>query len=114
MALISFKDKCIITRARTDEANRVVFDDNGERIVDVLYDDKCLYIRGTESANPTMIRNDKVYLPTNDVSILDGDSIKVRTSRGREVSGTIMNPRDVEMPLTHTLYTIFELNQGEE
>ncbi len=112
MDLITFKDKCTITRAKFDENGRPVYDEYDEPIVEEIYNGKCSYQAGGQTSLSIVVRNDQVYLPSNDVMIYAGDVIDVVTARGRNRHGVVNTARDIEMPLTHELLTKIEIKQG--
>lgn len=112
MDLITFKDKCAITRAKLDENGRPVYDEYDEPIVEEIYNGKCSYQAGGQTSLSIVVRNDQVYLPSNDVMIYAGDVIDVVTARGRNRHGVVNIVRDIEMPLTHELLTKIEIKQG--
>lgn len=112
MDLITFKDKCTITRAKLDESGRPVYDEYDEPIVEEIYNGKCSYQAGGQTSLSIVVRNDQVYLPSNDVMIYAGDVIDVVTARGRNRHGVVNTARDIEMPLTHELLTKIEIKQG--
>ena len=108
MDLITFKDKCTITRVKLDENGRPVYDEYDEPIVEEIYS----YQAGGQTGLSIVVRNDQVYLPGNDVMIYAGDVIDVVTARGRNRHGVVNIVRDIEMPLTHELLTKIEIKQG--
>lgn len=112
MDLITFKDKCTITRAKLDESGRPVYDEYDEPIVEEIYNGKCSYQAGGQTSLSIVVRNDQVYLPSNDVMVYAGDVIDVVTARGRNRHGVVNTARDIEMPLTHELLTKIEIKQG--
>ncbi len=112
MDLITFKDKCTITRAKLDENGRPVYDEYDEPIVEEIYNGKCSYQAGGQTSLSIVVRNDQVYLPSNDVMVYAGDVIDVVTARGRNRHGVVNTARDIEMPLTHELLTKIEIKQG--
>ena len=112
MDLITFKDRCTITRAKLDEGGNAIYDEYDEPIVEQVYDGACSYQAGGQTSLSIVVRNDQVYLPSNDVMIYAGDVIDVVTARGRNRHGVVNTARDIEMPLTHELLTKIEIKQG--
>lgn len=112
MNLIAFNDNCVITRAKTDENGRIIYDDFSEPQFDEIYNDACNFQAGGQTSLSVVARNDQVYLPSNDVLIMAGDVIDVTTARGRNRYGIVDTVRDIEMPLTHELLTKIEIKQS--
>lgn len=112
MELITFKDHCVITRAKLDENGNAIYDEYDEPLVEQVYKGVCSYQAGGQTSLSIVVRNDQVYLPSNDVMIYAGDVIDVVTTRGRNRHGVVNTARDIEMPLTHELLTKIEIKQG--
>ncbi len=112
MDLITFKDHCAITRPKVDEYGNRLTDEYDEQIMEKVYEGDCNYQAGGQTNLSIVVRNDQVYLPSNDVMVYAGDVIDVETSRGRKRTGVVSTARDIEMPLTHELLTKIEIKQG--
>lgn len=112
MDLITFNDRCTITRAKLDEDGNRIYDEYDEPIMEQVYDGSCSYQAGGQTSLSIVVRNDQVYLPGNDVMIYAGDVIDIVTARGRNRHGVVNTVRDIEMPLTHELLTKIEIKQG--
>ena len=112
MELIKFKDKCVIRRSKLDESGKPIYDEYDEPIMETVYDGVCSYQAGGQTNLSIVVRNDQVYLPSNDVMIETGDAIDIETARGRKRNGVVNTARDIELPLTRGLLTKIEINQG--
>lgn len=112
MELIKFKDKCIITRSQHDENGNPIYNEYDEPIMETVYEGDCSFQAGGQTSLSIVVRNDQVYLPSNDVMIYAGDVIDIETARGRKRHGVVSTARDIEMPLTHGLLTKIEIKQG--
>lgn len=112
MELIKFNDKCTITRVMLDVEGNAIYNEYDEPMVEDVYYGDCSYQVGGVSNRSIMVRNDVVYLPTNDVIVVSGDMIEIETARGRNRKGVVSDARDIELPLTHECYTKVELKQG--
>lgn len=113
MELIQFDDYCEIGRNAVDDGGRTELDDYDEPVeAERLYSGKCCYQAGGQTYRSVSVRNDAVYLPGNPVIVLEGDIVNVKTKRGRTRRGVVKTVRDIEMPLTHALYTKLELDQS--
>ena len=112
MDLITFKDHCVITRAKLDENGNAIYDEYDEPIVEQVYEGSCSYQAGGQTSLSIVVRNDQIYLPGNDVMVYAGDVIDIVTGRGRNRHGVVNTVRDIEMPLTHELLTKIEIKQG--
>lgn len=113
MELIRFDDRCTISRNVTDDGGRIVLDDFDEPVeADKIYSGVCCYQAGGQTYQSVSVRNDVVYLPSNAVIVMEGDIVDVNTKRGRNRKGIVKTVRDIELPLTHALYTKIELKQS--
>lgn len=106
--LTKFNDHCTITRS-TGET-----DEYGEPIVKPVYDDVCNFQGGGQTSLSNVTHNDVVYLPTNDVLIEQGDSIKVVTKKGRVRKGVVKDPRDIVMPRSGIECTEIEIRRSKD
>lgn len=103
---LEFKDSCTITR----ESGK--YDDWDNPIGEVIYEGECMFQQGGQTSHSIITRNDKVYLPSNDVIIEANDVIDVVTARGRKRHGVVNLARDIEMQITKELLTEIEIKQG--
>lgn len=112
MELIKFKDKCVITRSKFDESGKRIYNEYDEPIMEPVYEGVCSYQAGGQTSLSIVVRNDQVYLPSNDVMIYTGDEIDIETARGRKRHGVVNTARDIELPLTREVLTKIEIKQG--
>lgn len=113
MELIHFDDRCEISRNVTDDGGSIQLDVYDEPVdAEKIYSGICCYQAGGQTYQSVSVRNDVVYLPSNAVIIKEGDIVNVNTKRGRERKGIVKTVRDIELPLTHALYTKIELKQS--
>lgn len=114
MLNIKFDDNCKIWR-ETNANGEVEYDEWDNPIVnEPIYDGKCSYQAGGQTSLSVVVRNDVVYLPSNDVIIEANDVIEVATKRGRVRKGVIRDVRDIEMPMSGERYTKIEIKQSKE
>lgn len=112
MELIKFKDKCVVRRSKLDKSGKPIYDEYDEPIMETVYEGVCSYQAGGQTNLSIVVRNDQVYLPSNDVIIYTGDEINIETSWGRKRHGVVNTARDIELPLTRELLTKIEIKQG--
>lgn len=113
MELIHFDDHCEIIRNITDDGGNIDLDYYDEPVeAETIYSGKCCYQSGGQTYQSVSVRNDAVYLPGNAVMVMEGDTVKIRAKSGRLRTGIVKTVRDIELPLTHALYTKIELKQS--
>lgn len=115
MMYIPFNDRCVITRPARDEDGNRLYDDWDNPIKDeVVYNSRCCFQKGGQTALSIITSNDVVYLPHNEVLVNTNDNIEVTTQRGRVLKGVIGNVRDYVMPFSGEMYTEIEIKQDKE
>lgn len=112
MDLITFTDRCTITRTLLNENGAPIYDEYDEPITELVYEGNCYYQYRGQINLSIVIGNDRVYLPSNDVAIYADDMIDILTVRGRKRHGVVNAVQDIQMPLTHKLLTKIEIKQG--
>lgn len=107
MSDLSYPDKCIITRS-TDEV-----DEHFNSVEQEMYNGKCDFQPGGQTALSRIRNNDVVYLPKA-VMVLVNDNISVTSELGRVCQGTVANVRDLGLTLTGDYVTEIEIKQSVE
>lgn len=106
MSDLSYPDHCIITRERNG------YDKYDEPLKpEVIYDDKCDYQPGGQTALSIVTKNAVIYLPRA-VMVLEGDVVDVTSRLGRTLHGIVTAPKDLESELMGDCVTEFEIKQG--
>jgi hypothetical protein len=107
MELIKFDDYCRVLRV-TGERDEL---DNEQ--FETLYDDKCSYQEGGQTALSIISRDDMVYFPEV-VSATTNDIVEAVTQSGRKERGVVKKARDIILPVTGEKFTVLELKQASE
>lgn len=106
MAMLSFRDKCTITRESGG------YDEYDNPITpEVIYSGKCDFQPGGQTSQSIVTHNDVVYLPEA-VMALKGDVISVVTILGRERYGRVKLANDLGLDITGDWITEIEIEQG--
>jgi len=108
MALIGFRDNCIISR-QTGK------DELDNAIRRTVYSGECLYEEGGSGYSRSIItRTPTVFLPGVTVLVAINDHIEITTEYGREIKGTVATVRDVNLPWRANMeVTRIEIKQGQ-
>jgi hypothetical protein len=106
MKYIKFVDKCKIERSTGQ------LDNLDREITNVIYDGECLYCVGGQTSLSVIVRDDIVFLPSNDVMIYENDIVSGIRQNGREFKAYVKVVRDIRLPLSGQEYTRLELRQS--
>ncbi len=107
MALIKFKDTCIITR------DNGKFDEYDQPITEQVYSGRCRYQQGVQAYMGISQRNSVVFLD-GDVRVSENDVCAITQSNGVRRKGVVKTVRNVKLPLTGKRTTRIELTQDTE
>ena len=107
MSELSYNDHCRITRA-THEV-----DEWDNPIVTEIYNDRCDFQPGGQTALSIITHNDVVYLPEK-VMVLENDIIVVDTQYGRRREGIVKLANDLGLDILGDCITEIEIKQSTE
>ena len=106
MSMLSYNDHCVITRM-----NGV--DEYDEPIVEEIYNDRCDFQPGGQTALSIITHNDVVYLPRQ-VMVVENDLITVISQTGRKREGVVKIANDLGFDLMEEWVTEIEIKQSTE
>lgn len=113
MSDLSYRDHCRITRACTGADGRPIYDEYSEPKIKEIYNEKCDFQGGGQTALSIVVHNDVVYLPCH-VMVEENDMIEVTTQLGRKRKGIVGNINDLGLDLTGDWVTEIEIKQSTE
>lgn len=107
MSDLSYRDHCRITRPTGE------YDEWDNPVLTEIYNDKCDFQGGGQTALSIVTHNDVVYLPKH-VMVEVNDTIEVTTAIGRKRQGVVGNVNDLGLDLTGDYVTEIEIKQSTE
>lgn len=107
MSDLSYRDHCVITRSTGE------YDEWDVAVTEEIYNDRCDFQGGGQTALSVVSHRDVVYLPEH-VLVEVNDIIEVTTQFGRKRKGVVGNVNDLGLDLLGDCITEIEIKNSEE